>query len=79
MCGTLISSLVKGTPEQAEACSGFIFPTNITMCVFMKGAQEMKVILTRITTDPVMAVEEAASQCYQFTPSAGRIMRHCYT
>lgn len=39
----------------------------------------MKVTLTRVTTDPVMAVEEAAAQCYQSAPSpSGRIMRHCY-
>ncbi len=39
----------------------------------------MKVILTRFTPDPVMAVEEAASQCYQSKPSpSGKIMRACY-
>lgn len=40
----------------------------------------MKVTLTRVTTDPVMAIEEAAANCYDSTPSpAGKIMKHCYT
>ncbi len=39
----------------------------------------MKVTLTRFTPDPVMAVEEAASQCYQSKPSpSGKIMKACY-
>lgn len=39
----------------------------------------MKVILTRVTTDPTMAIEEAASQCYQSKPSPnGKIMKRCY-
>lgn len=39
----------------------------------------MKVTLTRVTTDPVMAIEEAAANCYDSTPSpAGKIMDHCY-
>ena len=38
----------------------------------------MKVTLTRITGDPVLAIEEAASNCYDSTPSAdGKIMNHC--
>ena len=39
----------------------------------------MKATLTRVTTDPVMAIEEAAANCYDSTPSsAGKIMDHCY-
>lgn len=38
----------------------------------------MKVILTRMTNDPILAVEEAASNCYDSTPSAdGKILKHC--
>lgn len=38
----------------------------------------MKVTLTRITTDPILAIEEAASNCYDSTPSPdGKIMAHC--
>lgn len=38
----------------------------------------MKVTLTRITGDPILAIEEAASNCYDSTPSAdGKIMNHC--
>lgn len=38
----------------------------------------MKVILTRITEDPIMAIEEAASNCYDSTPSSeGKILSHC--
>lgn len=39
----------------------------------------MKVTLTRVTQDPVQAIEEAASNCYDSEPTAdGRIMRSCY-
>ena len=38
----------------------------------------MKVTLTRITNDPILAIEEAASNCYDSTPSnSGNIMKHC--
>ncbi len=38
----------------------------------------MKVILTRVTSDPIMAIEEAAANCYNSTPAGdGKIMRHC--
>ena len=38
----------------------------------------MKVTLTRITEDPILAIEEAASNCYDSKPSEdGKIMRHC--
>lgn len=38
----------------------------------------MKVRLTRFTTDPVMAIEEAASKCYDSQPSPeGRITNNC--
>lgn len=40
----------------------------------------MKVELTRITKDPVLAIEEAASNCYDSEPSVdGKIMAHCIT
>ncbi len=39
----------------------------------------MKVTLTRVTENPVQAVEEAASNCYDSEPSAdGKIMNSCY-
>ena len=39
----------------------------------------MKVTLTRVTENPVLAIEEAASNCYDSKPSKnGRIMRSCY-
>lgn len=38
----------------------------------------MKVTLTHFTHDPVEAIEEAASNCYNSQPSNGRIMRACY-
>lgn len=38
----------------------------------------MKVVLTRITENPIEAIEEAASNCYDSEPSGGRIMRACY-
>lgn len=39
----------------------------------------MKVTLTRVTQDPVQAIEEAASNCYDSEPTAnGRIMKSCY-
>ena len=39
----------------------------------------MKVTLTRVTTKPILAIEEAASNCYDSEPTAdGRIMRSCY-
>ena len=38
----------------------------------------MKVTLTRITNDPILAIEEAASNCYDSSPSDdGKIMAHC--
>ena len=38
----------------------------------------MKVTLTRITENPVMAIEEAASNCYDSSPSGnGKILDHC--
>lgn len=38
----------------------------------------MKVTLTRYTEDPVLAIEEAASNCYDSTPTGdGKIMRNC--
>ena len=38
----------------------------------------MKVTLTRITKDPVLAIEEAASNCYDSAPTGdGKIMKHC--
>lgn len=38
----------------------------------------MKVELTRITKDPILAIEEAASNCYNSEPSAdGKIMNLC--
>lgn len=38
----------------------------------------MEVKLTRITQNPVDAIEEAASNCYDSEPSGGRIMKACY-
>lgn len=38
----------------------------------------MKVTLTRITDDPILAIEEAASNCYDSVPSSdGKILNHC--
>lgn len=38
----------------------------------------MKVTLTRVTTDPILAIEEAASNCYNSEPTTdGKIMKHC--
>lgn len=38
----------------------------------------MKVELTRITKDPILAIEEAASNCYNSEPTNdGKIMKHC--
>lgn len=38
----------------------------------------MKVTLTRITENPILAIEEAASNCYDSTPSTdGKILTHC--
>lgn len=38
----------------------------------------MKVTLTRITGDPILAIEEAASNCYDSEPSnEGKILAHC--
>lgn len=40
----------------------------------------MKVTLTRVTENPVLAVEEAASNCYDSEPTQdGRIMQSCYS
>lgn len=39
----------------------------------------MKVTLTRVTHNPVQAIEEAASNCYDSQPTPdGRIMKACY-
>lgn len=38
----------------------------------------MKVELIRYTHQPVSAIEEAASVCYDSNPTDGRIMNHCY-
>ena len=38
----------------------------------------MKVTLTRITENPILAIEEAASNCYDSVPTGdGKIMKHC--
>lgn len=38
----------------------------------------MKVELTRITKEPILAIEEAASNCYNSEPTGdGKIMKHC--
>ena len=38
----------------------------------------MKVTLTRITNDPILAIEEAASNCYNSEATGdGKIMKHC--
>lgn len=38
----------------------------------------IKVTLTRFTPDPILAIEEAASNCYNSEPSSdGKIMKHC--
>ena len=38
----------------------------------------MKVTLTRVTENPVSAIEEAASNCYDSEPTGGKIMKSCY-
>ena len=38
----------------------------------------MKVTLTRLIENPVEAIEEAASNCYDSKPTGGKIMNHCY-
>lgn len=38
----------------------------------------MEVRLIRCTPDPVAAIEDAATTCYDSQPTDGRIMRHCY-
>jgi thymidylate synthase (FAD) len=38
----------------------------------------VKVKLLRYTTNPVDAIEEAASTCYDSSPTGGKIMNHCY-
>ena len=38
----------------------------------------MEVKLTRVTLNPVDAIEEAACNCYDSEPSGGKIMRACY-
>ena len=38
----------------------------------------ISVKLTRITGDPILAIEEAASNCYDTIPTGdGKIMKHC--
>ena len=38
----------------------------------------MKVTLTRVTDNPILAVEEAASNCYNSKATGdGKIMKHC--
>ena len=38
----------------------------------------MKVTLTRVTENPIGAIEEAASNCYDSEPTGGKIMKSCY-
>lgn len=39
----------------------------------------MKVTLTRVTQNPILAIEEAASNCYDSKPTTdGKIMKSCY-
>lgn len=38
----------------------------------------MKVTLTRVTENPVGAIEEAACNCYDSQPTGGKIMKACY-
>ena len=38
----------------------------------------MKVTLTRVTENPVGAIEEAACNCYNSEPTGGKIMKSCY-
>lgn len=38
----------------------------------------MKVTLTRVTQNPVEAIEEAACNCYNSQPAGGKIMKSCY-
>lgn len=38
----------------------------------------MNVELISYTADPVATIEEAASTCYNSTPTGGKIMNHCY-
>jgi thymidylate synthase (FAD) len=38
----------------------------------------MKVTLTRVTENPVGAIEEAACNCYNSKPTGGKIMKSCY-
>lgn len=38
----------------------------------------MEVILTRLTENPVTAIEEAACNCYDSKPTGGKIMKACY-
>lgn len=38
----------------------------------------MKVTLTRITENPIGAIEEAACNCYDSEPTGGKIMKSCY-
>ena len=38
----------------------------------------MEVKLTRLIENPVDAIEEAASNCYDSSPTGGKIMNHCY-
>lgn len=38
----------------------------------------MEVKLTRVTYNPIDAVEEAACNCYDSKPTGGKIMRSCY-
>ena len=38
----------------------------------------MKVTLTRVTENPIEAIEEAACNCYDSEPTGGKIMKSCY-
>ena len=38
----------------------------------------MKVTLTRVTENPIGAIEEAACNCYDSKPTGGKIMKSCY-
>lgn len=39
----------------------------------------MKVTLTRVTENPIGAIEEAACNCYNSEPTGGKIMKSCYS
>ena len=48
------------------------------MVMHWRLRSNMKVTLTRITEDPILAIEEAASNCYNSEATGdGKIMNHC--